>query len=146
MIAPAPVRIKHIGVSEIPLLHRLAQGGESPVRDGDLINLGGHNLKNTGLQDHFGIGLVNLGKLLFRPLEVANEIDLATPQAKASSDKLGTGAFEHSNVVIEVAPAVEQALHRNRSREIVVQDLPRDRPVKMISAVGEGLIPAVEAE
>ena len=78
---------------------------------------------------------MDLGNLLLRPFEIRQQIALATPQAEASSDELRPGALEHSNVVVEVAPAVEQALHRNRSREIVFQNLPRDRPVKMIVAL-----------
>ena len=77
---------------------------------------------------------MDLGNLLLRPFEVAQQIGLAAPQAEASADELGTGALEHADVVVEVAPAVEQPLHRDRSRQIVFQHLARNRPVKMIIA------------
>ena len=74
----------------------------------------------------------DLGNLLLRPFEITQQIGLATPQAEASSDELGPDALEHANVVVEVALAVEQTLHRNRSRQVVLQHLLGDGFVELI--------------
>ena len=59
------------------------------------------------------------------------QIRLAAPQAETSSDELRSDALEHPDVVFQVAAAVEQALHRNGSRQIVLQHLARDRFVEL---------------
>src|SRR5208283_2344896 len=85
----------------------------------------------AGLQNHFGVGLADLGNLLLRPFEVPQQVGFATPQTKAAADELGAHALEHAEVVIQVALAVQQPLHRDRARQVVLQNLPRDGPVKI---------------
>ena len=133
VLAPA-VGVEHVGVAEVPLLDRLAQRVERPFRHGDLLDLRGHDLEDAGLEDHVRVGRVDLRDLLLGPLEVAEQVGLAAPEAEAPPDELGAGVLEHADVVVEVAPAVEQPLHRDRPGQVVLQHLPRHRPVETIVA------------
>jgi type III secretion system FlhB-like substrate exporter len=121
-------------ITEIALFHRQSQGGECPVGHRNLLHFGSDNLKDAGFEDHFRIGCMNLGKLLLGPFKILQQIGLATPQTDAAPDVLCAGVAEHANVVVEIASAVEQALHRNGPRQIVVQHLARDDAVKFIAA------------
>ena len=47
-----------------------------------MLYLGGDNLKNAGLQDHFPIGGVQSRNELLGPLQVAEELAFAAPQAE----------------------------------------------------------------
>ena len=92
------------------------------------------DLEDTGLQNHVRIGLVEPRRLLLRAPEVAQQIGLAAPQAKTTTDEFGTGPREHPNIVIEVAPTVQKAFHRDRSGEVVFEDLAGHCPVETIVA------------
>src|SRR6185369_11352727 len=98
-----------------PFFHRLTQAGERPVRHRNLLYLGGYDLENASLQDHVRIGGAGFGKLLFRPFEIAQQIGLSAPEAETPSDELRPNTFQHPDIIIEVTPAIEQALQRNRS-------------------------------
>ena len=130
MVHAAAVRIEHLGVAEVPLLDRPPQCDERPFRHGDPLDLGGHDLEDAGLEDHLRVGGVDLGDLMPGPFEIAEQVRLAAPEAEGPPDELRPGLLEHPDVVFEVAPAVEQALHRDRPGEVVLQDLSRDGPVE----------------
>jgi hypothetical protein len=132
VVLEPPVRIEHVSVTETPFLHRQTQSDQRPVRDGDLIHLRRHDLKNAGLKDEVGIRRLDLGKLLLCALEIGQQIRLATPEAEAATDELGPNVFEHSDVVIEVAPAIEQPFHGDGAREEVFQHLTRNAFVERI--------------
>ena len=133
LIPPPPVGIEHVGVAEVAFLHRQAQAGKRPLRDRHLLHLAGDDLEDAGLQDHLRIGPVDLRELGLGPLEVAHQIGLAAPQAETAPDELGPGGLEHPDVIVEVAPAVEQAFHGYRARQVVLQHLPRNLPVELIT-------------
>ena len=139
LVLPPAVGVEHVGVAEIPFLDRLAQGGERPVRDRNLLDLLGHDLEDAGLQDHVRVGGVDLGDLLLRPLEVAQQVGLAAPEAEAPADELGAGGLEHADVVVEVAAAVEQPLHRDGPGQVVLQHRAGNRPVELVIAGRRGV-------
>ncbi len=106
--------INDVGVNEVPLLHRLAEGGEHPVRHSNPLHARIHGLKDAGFEDQLRIGGDGLGNLLPGTLEIGQETVLRPPQAQAPSGILDADAFEHANIVIEVAPPVEHSLDRDR--------------------------------
>src|SRR5439155_9079851 len=116
-VAPLGRRIDHVGVAEISLLERLIQCCKNPIWHCYLLDLRRDNFKHTGLQNHLWIGLVNFWRPLPRTFDVRQKIRLATPKAQASADELGAGVLEHADVVIQIAAAVEQALHGNGAEE-----------------------------
>ena len=116
--------VDDVVVNEIPFLHRLAEGGKDPIRHRNLLDARAHGLENAGFQDHLRIGGNGLRRLFPGPLDIGQEIVLGAPQAEAPSGILYAQALEHADVVIQVAPAVEHALHRNRAGEEILQDLP----------------------
>jgi hypothetical protein len=137
VLAPA-VGVEHVGIAEIPFFHRLAQGGERPVRDRDLLDLFGHDLEDAGLQDHVRVGGEDLGDLLLGPFEVARQVGLAAPEAEAPADELGTSTLQHADVIVEVAAAVEQPLHRDGPGQVVLQHPAGNRPVELVIAGRRG--------
>ena len=62
------------------------------------------------------------------------QVGLAGPEAEAPADELRTDMLEHPDIVDQVAPAVQQALHRDRPGEVVLQHLARHGPVELIVA------------
>ena len=86
-----------------------------------------------------GVACVNQWKLLLRPCKILQQISLATPQTNAPSNVFCSDLAEHAYVVAEIASAVKQALHRNRTGKIVVQYLTRHGPLKVICAGARGL-------
>jgi len=135
-IAPLAGRVDHVGVTERALLDRLAERLERPRGHRHLLDLGRDDLEDAGLEDHVRVGGVEPGNRLPGALEVAREIVLASPQAQAPADELGAGVLEHSDVVVEVAVAVEEALHRDRAGEVVVQYFARRRAVETVVGAG----------
>jgi len=105
--------IQHFRVAEVPFLNRQPESGKSPVRHGHLLDLGGHDLEDAGLQDHLRVSLVDFGNLLPGSFEVPKQVGLAAPETKAPPNELGPSGFQHPDVVIEVPAAIQQALHRN---------------------------------
>ena len=81
VLAPA-VGIEHVGVAEVPLLHRPAQRDERPFRHGDLLDLRGHDLEDAGLEDHLRVGRVDLRDLLLGPFEVAEQVRPRRPRGR----------------------------------------------------------------
>jgi len=79
---------------------------------------------------------VDGGSESLRPLEVAGQVRLATQEAQRPADELGARALEHADVVVEVAAAVEQALHGDGAGQVVLQDLPGDGAVEVVVARG----------
>src|SRR5215472_10507790 len=100
---------------EVAIFDRQTDGRKGPIRHRDLLSLSGYDLKNAGLQNHVRIRLVDLRSLELRSLQITKQIRFASPQAKTSPDELRSNAFQRPNVVIQIAAAVEQALHGNRA-------------------------------
>jgi len=128
------VRVEHVGVLEVPLLRRHAKGLERPLGDGDLFHLGRHDLEDAGLDHHVRFGLVEFRELLLRPLQVLQQVGLPAPQADRPADELRPSVLEHPNVVVQVAAAVEDALDRDRSGQVVLQGLPGNGAVELVVA------------
>src|SRR5260370_33422468 len=55
------------------------------------------------------------------PFEVAGRVGLAGPQGEAPADEPGARTLQHADVVVEVAAAVEQPLHRDGPGQVVLQ-------------------------
>jgi hypothetical protein len=72
--------------------------------------------------------------LLLCPFDVAQEIRLAIPEAETASDILCPDALDHSNVVIKIAMSIEDTFHRNGAGQIIFQNCPGNRLIKMIIA------------
>src|SRR4051794_11954950 len=56
------------------------------------------------------------------------------PLMAAEIAGLGPRGLEHAEVVVEVAPAVEQALHRNGPRQVIPQHRARHGAVEAVGA------------
>ena len=94
MILEPSVGIKHIGIAEVAFLHGPANSDKGPVRNGNLLHLGSDDLENACLENHFPVGCMDLGELSLGTIEIAEQICLVAPQAKAPSDELSARMLE----------------------------------------------------
>ena len=130
-----PSGIEHVGVAEVPRLHRHgpvptnAHSGTGTCSTWVVTISKMHAWRIISGSAAWTFGSCSLARSRLR-----SKFGLAAPQAEAPADELGAGVLEHPDVVVEVAPAVEQALHRDRPGQVVLQHLPRDRPVETIVA------------
>jgi len=115
-IAALALRVDHVGVAEVAFFDGLAEGGEDPIGNWDLLDLCGDDFEDAGLQDHIGVGGVDE-----RACCLARSMFLrkfaSRPRAEGAADKFRAGVFEHSDVVVEITAAVEEAFHADRARE-----------------------------
>src|SRR5580704_18473432 len=73
------VRIKHVGIAEIPLFYRPAQREKGPVGHGNLFYLRGDDLEDAGFKKHLRISLDGHTNLLFCLFEIAQQSGLSAP-------------------------------------------------------------------
>lgn len=106
ILAPLPpvkaVLVANVVEAEIPHLRLLAECPEHPLRDGNVVDLGGNRLEHRRLEEQVGIlpvHPVNLGPGRGNPCIVL-EIRLLIPLIQGTADKLGTDVEQHALVVL----------------------------------------------
>ena len=65
---------------------------------------------------------------------LVTKLAFGAPETEGAADILGPNAGEHADVVLEIAPAIEQAFHGDGTGQVVFQYLARYGPVKLIAA------------
>ena len=100
-------------MNKIPVRDRLSKSREHPVGNRNLTHPLANDLEDARFQDHVRIGRQHQRDFLSRPLNAIREIPLGTPQTECPADVLRPLTLEHTDVVFEITPAIEQALHAN---------------------------------
>ena len=130
----------------------LAECPEHPLRDGNVVDLGGNRLEHRRLEEQVGIlpvHPVNLGPGRGNPCIVL-EIRLLIPLIQGTADKLGTDVEQHALVVLRSVNTVGRGFSvgqefglGNSPRKVVVQHLFGHHAVRkpVVARIGHGIGP-----
>src|SRR5271155_1147498 len=125
-------RIEDGFITEVALLHRHTERDEGPGWHENLLHLWSYNLKDACFENPVFIRCEHLRNLLLGSREIVEKLGLTAPKADAARDIFCTDVSEHADVVVEVAAAIQKALHANRAGEIVTQHFARDGFVEVV--------------
>ena len=132
MVHAVSIGIEHGFIPKMAFLRGQVKFCKDLWGNGNLIDALGYDLKNSCLEDHLGISLMQFLCDGSGTRQEALQTRLPTPSINSPADELRPDICQHSHVVVHTAPAMKHFAHRDGPRQVILQDPSADRSVKAI--------------